>query len=151
MTRACLAVAAVSAKKGGAASKIKKTMLDSKKAKRTAALQRVRRALGRSAECRPESPPRLVAERPGLAGPQRGRSTRLCLVWAPCASRLIANASTRQTPVVVQASTEAGEVPESPFVLDTSNPFAALMSPSPVKLASPSPAKKRTPAAPRRV
>jgi len=80
-------VAAVSAKKGGAASKIKKTMLDSKKAKRTA------------------------------------------------------------TPVVVQASTEAGEVPESPFVLDTSNPFAALMSPSPVKLASPSPAKKRTPAA----
>ena len=77
--------------------------------------------------------------------------SRLCLALETYASRLIANASTRQTPVVVQASTEAGEVPESPFVLDTSNPFAALMSPSPVKLASPSPAKKRTPAAPRRV
>ena len=58
MTRLCLAVAAVSAKKGGAASKIKKIMLDSKKAKRTAALQPVKQALGRGAECRPESPPR---------------------------------------------------------------------------------------------
>tara|TARA_B100000780_G_C20924893_1_gene368580 strand:+ start:438 stop:626 length:189 start_codon:yes stop_codon:yes gene_type:complete len=58
VTRACLAVAAPSAKKGGAASKIKKTTLDSKKAKRSAALPRVRKALDRSPECRPESPPR---------------------------------------------------------------------------------------------
>ena len=86
-----------------------------------------------------------VAERPGLAGPHCGRSYRLC------ASRLIANGSTRQTPVVVQTSAETGEVPESPFVLDTSNPFAALMSPSPGKLTSPSPAKKRTPAVPQPV
>ena len=57
MTRACLAVAAVSAKKGGAASKIKKTMLDSKKAKRTAALQRVRRALA----CGHQAPPGVAA------------------------------------------------------------------------------------------
>ena len=85
-----------------------------------------------------------VAERSGLAGPYCGRPHRLC------ASRLIANASTQQTPVAVQ-DTEAGEVPESPFVLDTSNPFAALMSPSPVKLASPSPAKKGTPAVPQLV
>ena len=84
------------------------------------------------------------AERPGLAGPLGGHSH--CL----CASRLIASPFTRQTPVAVQASAEAG-VTESPFVLDTSNPFAALMSPSPAKLASPSPAKKRTSAVPQLV
>lgn len=87
MTRACLAVAAPSAKKGGAASKIKKTTLDSKKAKRSAALLRVT-----SARPQPRVPPGVaakgawpVAERPGLAGPHCDRSYRLC------ASRLIAN------------------------------------------------------------
>ena len=88
MTRACLAVAAPSAKKGGAASKIKKTTLDSKKAKRSAALPRVRQAL----DPQPRVPPGVaakgapgVAERPGLAGPHCDRSYRLC------ASRPIAN------------------------------------------------------------
>eukprot|EP00964_Phaeocystis_antarctica_P012987 scaffold7115_cov59-Phaeocystis_antarctica.AAC.2 len=79
-------------------------MLDSKKAKRTAALQRVRRALGRH-------------QVPWQRDPwQSGLALEPLILPLP------------RTPVVVQASTEAGEVPESPFVLDTSNPYATLGS-----------------------